>query len=137
MERWSGPNRMTTCDLVIFDCDGVLVDTESVNNEVISILLKDAGLEMPPEEVGRRTTGLAYWEMWEMFQDEVAGPLPADILERQLDMELERLRKTLLPMPGAVDAVRYLADAGMPISEYYLDEIVAYEALFRDNGDSV
>ena len=106
---------MTTVDLVIFDCDGVLVDTERVNNEDISILLKDAGLELTPEEVGRRTTGLAYSEMWEMFRDEVGNPFPADILERQLGMELERLRKELLPMPGAVEAVSHLAAAGMPM----------------------
>ena len=106
---------MMPFDLVIFDCDGVLVDTESINNEVISLLLKDAGLEMSPEEAGRRTTGLAYSEMWEMFQDEVSNPFPADILERQLGMELERLRKECLPMPGAVEAVRRVAAAGLPL----------------------
>ena len=106
---------MMPFDLVIFDCDGVLVDTESINNEVISLLLKDAGLEMSPEEAGRRTTGLAYSEMWEMFQDEVSNPFPADILERQLGMELERLRKECLPMPGAVEAVRRVATAGLPL----------------------
>ena len=106
---------MTTYELVIFDCDGVLVDTESINNEVISLLLKDAGLEMTPEEVARRTTGLAYSDMWEMFGDEVVSPLPADIEEQQLTLEVERFRKELLPMPGAVEAVRCLGAAGMPM----------------------
>jgi HAD superfamily hydrolase (TIGR01509 family) len=106
---------MTTFDLVIFDCDGVLVDTETINNEVISQLLNEAGLEMSPDEVATRTTGLAYSEMWEMFEDEVPGCLPADIEEQQLARESERFRKELLPMPGAVETVRCLSDAGMPM----------------------
>ncbi len=106
---------MTTFDLVIFDCDGVQVDTETINNEVISQLLKEAGLEMSPEEVARRTTGLAYSEMWEMFEDEVPGSLPVDIEEQQLTLESERFRKELLPMPGAVETVRCLRAAGIPM----------------------
>ena len=106
---------MTTFDLVIFDCDGVLVDTETINNEVISQLLNEAGLEMSPDEVATRTTGLAYSEMWEMFEDEVPGSLPADIEEQQLTMESERFRKELLPIPGAVETVRCLGAAGMPM----------------------
>ena len=106
---------MPTFDLVIFDCDGVLVDTETINNEVISRLLREDGLEMSPEEVARRTTGLAYSEMWEMFDDEVPGSLPVDIEEQQLTLEAERFRKELLPMPGAVEAVRCLGAAGMPM----------------------
>ncbi len=106
---------MTTFALVIFDCDGVLVDTETINNEVITQLLNQAGLEMPPVEVARSTTGLAYSEMWEMFEDEVPGSLPVDIEEQQLTLESERFRKELLPMPGAVETVRCLAAAGMPM----------------------
>ncbi len=106
---------MTTFDLVIFDCDGVLVDTETINNEVISQLLNEAGLEMSPEEVARRTTGLAYSEMWEMFEDEVPGSLPVDIEEQQLTLESERFRKELLPIPGVVETVRCLGAAGIPM----------------------
>lgn len=106
---------MTTFDLVIFDCDGVLVDTETINNEVISLLLKNAGLEMSPGEVAERTTGLAYSRMWEMFEDEVPGSLPADIEEQQLNLEVERFRKKLLPIPGAAEIVSYLAASEIPI----------------------
>ncbi len=106
---------MTTFDLVIFDCDGVLVDTERINNEVISQLLKEAGLEMPPDEVARRTTGLAYSEMWDMLEDEVPGSLPADVLEQQMIREAERFKTELLPIPGALETVRHLASAGMPM----------------------
>lgn len=37
--------------LVIFDCDGVLVDTEAVTNTVISEFLQQCGLTIPPDEI--------------------------------------------------------------------------------------
>jgi len=106
---------MTSCDLVIFDCDGVLVDTQGIRDEVVSFLLKESGLNVAPGEVARRSTGLADAVMWAMFEAELGSPLPADILERHLRMEEEKYRTELLPMPGAVEAVRHLAAAGLPI----------------------
>lgn len=38
-------------ELVIFDCDGVLVDTEAVTNAVISDFLQQYGLIIPPNEI--------------------------------------------------------------------------------------
>ena len=106
---------MTTFDLVIFDCDGVLVDTEPIRDEVVSLLLNEAGLHISPAEVARRSTGLADAVMWEMFQADLGSPLPLDILDRHLRMEEERYRVDLQPMPGAVEAVGHLVAAGMPV----------------------
>lgn len=39
-----------TPDLVIFDCDGVLVDTEVITNQVISDNLAHHGLQIAPED---------------------------------------------------------------------------------------
>ena len=39
-------------DLVIFDCDGVLVDSEIIAAEVESALLTDAGYPIGVEEMG-------------------------------------------------------------------------------------
>ena len=55
-----------TYDLVIVDCDGVLVDTERISSEVVSFLLKEQGLEMSPEEVFEGSTGLSETTMWLM-----------------------------------------------------------------------
>ncbi|MBT44703.1 MAG: HAD family hydrolase [Deltaproteobacteria bacterium] len=106
---------MTTYDLVIFDCDGVLVDTEPIRDEVVSFLLNESGLQVSPEEVARRSTGLADAVMWKMFQADLGSPLPVDILDRHLSMEEERYRIDLQPMPGAVEAVGHLVAAGMPV----------------------
>ena len=101
--------------LVIFDCDGTLVDTEPIDSEVISVLLKDLGLDIEPEEVGRRTIGLSDPEIWAEFEPELGGPIPHDILARHEAMINDGFKQRLLPMPGVVDAVKRLAGAGIPV----------------------
>ena len=44
-------------DLVIFDCDGVLVDSEPLSNTVFSRALKREGLDWSVEETMRRLMG--------------------------------------------------------------------------------
>ncbi len=106
---------MLDYDLVIFDCDGVLVDSERISNEAISSLLKEVSLDVSPDEVARRATGLSEADMWQMFEVELGSPLPVDISERHLSIESERFRTELRSMPGVLEAVQHLANAGTPM----------------------
>ena len=45
-------------DLIIFDCDGVLVDSEIIAAQVESKLLTDAGYPISTEEMGERFAGM-------------------------------------------------------------------------------
>jgi beta-phosphoglucomutase-like phosphatase (HAD superfamily) len=47
-------------DLIIFDCDGVLVDSEIIAAEVESKLLTDAGYPISTEEMGERFAGMTW-----------------------------------------------------------------------------
>ena len=106
----------TSPGLVIFDCDGVLVDTEPVDSEVISVLLKELGLNIEPDEVGRRTTGLSDPDIWAEFEPELGHPVPDDVIARHETMITEEFHRRLLPMPGVVDAVKRVVGAGIPVS---------------------
>jgi HAD superfamily hydrolase (TIGR01509 family) len=44
-------------ELVIFDCDGVLVDTETVSNQIIAGFLARYGLELPVDEINTLFAG--------------------------------------------------------------------------------
>ena len=94
---------MMTYDLVIVDCDGVLVDTERIGSEVVSFLLKEQDLEMSPEEVAQGSTGLSETDMWLMYEAELGKSLFEDMSERLLSLEAERFRTELRSMPGVVD----------------------------------
>ncbi|TIS72288.1 MAG: HAD family hydrolase, partial [Mesorhizobium sp.] len=47
-------------DLVIFDCDGVLVDSEIIAARVEAELLTSAGYEISPEELAETYAGLTF-----------------------------------------------------------------------------
>jgi len=84
-----------TYDLVIVDCDGVLVDTERISSEVVSFLLKEQGLGMSPEEVAQGSTGLSETDMWLMYEAELGKSLS----ERLLSLEAERFRLGTVRLP--------------------------------------
>ena len=50
---------MTAFDLIIFDCDGVLVDTEGIGNEVLSGVLENHGIAMDALDARNRYEGFA------------------------------------------------------------------------------
>ena len=105
----------TWLGLVVFDCDGVLVDTEPIDSDVISVLLNELGLNIDPAEVGRRTTGLSDLEIWVEFEGDLGRPIPEAFIVHHEAMINERFKQRLLPMPGVVDAVRRVMDAGIPV----------------------
>ncbi|MGO7902709.1 HAD family hydrolase, partial [Rhizobium ruizarguesonis] len=47
-------------DLIIFDCDGVFVDSEIIASEVESALLTEAGYPIGAEEMGERFAGMTW-----------------------------------------------------------------------------
>jgi HAD superfamily hydrolase (TIGR01509 family) len=87
-------------ELVIFDCDGVLVDSEPIANRVLAEELTRAGLPTTTEEsmrayMGRRT------EDWLPLAEQQAGrALGADFVARVRARTLEAFRRELRPVPG-------------------------------------
>jgi HAD superfamily hydrolase (TIGR01509 family) len=59
----SGRSAHAPVDLVIFDCDGVLVDSEPIAARVGAAVLADLGWRVTPEELIRRFAGCTdeYW----------------------------------------------------------------------------
>ena len=54
------PSVNTGFDLIIFDCDGVLVDSEIIAAQVESRLLTEAGYPISVEEMGERFSGMTW-----------------------------------------------------------------------------
>ena len=103
-------------ELIIFDCDGVLVDTEPIAIQVLSGLLMEHGLDVDPDEVSRRSVGRSNPEIWQWFSGQLGRPLPQDFMERNDAKALEQFRLHVKPQPGVTAAVEYLAGAGIPMS---------------------
>lgn len=102
---------------VIFDCDGVLVDSEHHANTVLSELLAEHGVSMTPDEcravfVGLNPRGVGR-RLLELRGVDLTGVLVRDASARFMRL-LERVGVPLVEGVGAVLAG--LAGAGVPVA---------------------
>ena len=89
--------------LVIFDCDGVLIDTEPVANVVLQQRLEAAGLAMPYEEVMRTFVGRSKADCLTIAAQRLGRPLPARFgqdWDRAFDAALRKGTRTIDGVDG-------------------------------------
>ena len=106
---------MSGLELVIFDSDGVLVDSEVISNSVLARLLTDSGLPMTLTETRRDYQGLLLDEILPVTERRFGHHLPADFLDRFQAERAEEFRRELKPVPGAAEAVRRVQAAGVQV----------------------
>jgi HAD superfamily hydrolase (TIGR01509 family) len=94
---------------VIFDCDGVLVDTEHISNRVLAGLLTDAGLPTAFEDCMRDYRGRAMASVLALAEQRLGGSLPADLGERYYAEVKAVFARELQPVPGVVGALDRIA----------------------------
>jgi HAD superfamily hydrolase (TIGR01509 family) len=69
-------------DLLIFDCDGVLIDSELIGCRVEAEALTGAGLRITLEEILERFTGITSKETFRTLEEEQGRRLPAGFAQR-------------------------------------------------------
>jgi HAD superfamily hydrolase (TIGR01509 family) len=107
-------NSLGVTSLVIFDCDGVLVDSEPLANASFSRALKAQGLDWSAEEAMRRLMGLSLKSALEICEAEIGRKLPDDFLEKMQAVTYQSFRDApLMPVAGVKDAVLALQAAGV------------------------
>jgi len=80
-------------ELVIFDCDGVLVDSESASNRVFVEELRGLGLDIESEEASRRFTGLSMTSCMEIVSEQLGRAVPEGFAERMRSRTLAAIRE--------------------------------------------
>lgn len=68
----------TRFDAILFDCDGVLVDSEPVTCAVLAQMLRERGARITDEEALQRFVGKSFREEKAEIESLVASPLPED-----------------------------------------------------------
>jgi beta-phosphoglucomutase-like phosphatase (HAD superfamily) len=106
---------MTDIHLVIFDSDGVLVDSEVISNGVLARLLTEAGLPRTLAETRRDYQGLLLDEIPALTERKFGYRLPADFLDRFQAERAAEFRRELKPVAGAPEVVRRVQAAGVPV----------------------
>ena len=81
---------MNNFDLVIFDCDGVLVDSESIANWVFSRILKETyGLSLNLDDMFRIFVGNSSARCMEIVE-QITGQKPSNDLEHRYKGEINQ-----------------------------------------------
>ena len=99
----------STPDLVIFDCDGVLVDSEPIFSRAHAEILSQCGYRITPEIVGDRFCGISDAEMLAEIEREWGRRLPGDYSDRvaaSIDASCEAALKALPGIHDALDRIQ-------------------------------
>lgn len=102
---------MAAPSLIIFDCDGVLVDSEVIAAQVDAVLLTEAGYPIEAEEVGERFAGLTWQDILLTVEREAGIPISASLLDKSEKLLDERLKNEVQPIEDIVEIVSAL---GLP-----------------------
>jgi HAD superfamily hydrolase (TIGR01509 family) len=112
-ERHSHANRpVSPVDLVIFDCDGVLVDSELLGAEAHVACLADEGLVITVQESLDRYSGMSVADMVRDLQMRYGRPGSLDVskFERKHQCVMSRLiAENLQMIPGISEALNAIA----------------------------
>jgi HAD superfamily hydrolase (TIGR01509 family) len=98
--------------LVIFDCDGVLIDSEAIFCTVDAEALTRLGHTTTASQISERFAGVPHQTAWSQLSSELNLKLPENWVENLL-LECDRRFQTeLVPIPGAANAIKAIFARG-------------------------
>jgi len=99
---------MARFDLVIFDCDGVVVDSERVVFEVFGAFIRSLGVQLSDAETHEQFLGRTLAECMKIVQRLSGKPAPPGALERYMADRDRVLRERVEPVKGIREVLETL-----------------------------
>jgi HAD superfamily hydrolase (TIGR01509 family) len=125
--------------LVIFDCDGVLVDSEILAHDTLLELMAALGHPMALDEALREFAGMDLRDTLATAARLLGRPVPEETGQFFGQRLLERFRRDLKPIPGVRDAIlalpfrRCVASSSSPERLRLSLEVTGLAPLFGDH----
>jgi HAD superfamily hydrolase (TIGR01509 family) len=125
--------------LLIFDCDGVLVDSEVIACDALGEMMAYLGHPMTTDEVMREFAGGSVADTVATIERLLGRPFPADVGRHFGRLLLDRLRRDLRPVTGVREAIlalpyrRCVASSSSPERLRLSLEVTGLAALFGDD----
>ncbi len=122
-------------EAVIFDMDGVLMDSEPLHYRTDLIMLEHLGLSVDPSYLNQ-FVGMTNPEMWTLIAGEFGIKRKVDdILEEQLALKLTLLAEgEWTAIPGVLALTEYLDKAGIPLAVASSSSLPFIEGVLRKTG---
>ena len=106
--------------LVIFDCDGVLINSEDLIEESQQEAYAAFGLDLSMEFIRANLTGLSYEDYMrrraEVYAERTGRDLPDEYQQRLQDIFIEKAKDRLRAIEGVPELLQALSDAGVPFA---------------------
>ncbi|MCB2090013.1 MAG: HAD family hydrolase [Alphaproteobacteria bacterium] len=99
---------MMDFDLIIFDCDGVLVDSEPIANRLLRDALAKNGLEMTLDQVVDTYVGRSMSAVVTISEDLLGRSLPADFLDVLQVETFAAFKEKLKAVDGVEDLINHI-----------------------------
>ncbi|MCP4473374.1 MAG: HAD family phosphatase [Gammaproteobacteria bacterium] len=99
---------MNRIKLIIFDCDGVIVDSEKITMTIFAQALRELGLNFSLTELFEKFVGPSVAYCNEKVEQLLGRPLPAGFAQRQVALTNEALKTALKPVRGIPDILAQL-----------------------------
>lgn len=101
--------RASPFQLLILDCDGVVVDSEPIVMRILVEMLHELGVSIEAEEANERFIGTTFARTLELIAQLVGGPVPDDFVPNYRDRTFAALETELKPVPGIEAALDQIA----------------------------
>lgn len=95
-------------EAIIFDFDGVLLESEFQGNQDLAALLTDLGHETKVEEAFKHYAGLSGRQFIDAIEKRIGARLPPEFYARRSEQSVRALQEGIEAVVGAVEFVRSL-----------------------------
>ncbi|MDG5492298.1 HAD family phosphatase [Psychroserpens sp. SPM9] len=99
---------MSKFKCVIFDCDGVLVDSEPIGNQVMVDLANRLGASIDLEYAYQHFKGYALDGCVQKISELIGKEVPSDFKSTYRSLSYERFQKEIQPIDGVLEVVKRL-----------------------------
>lgn len=107
-------------DAIVFDFDGVVVDSEPVHYQAFAEILRGEGIDLVREDYYAKYLGFDDRDCFTaVLADHGRPPRPgqiADLIARKTQIVQQIFRDSIQPLPGAVELIRAAAKDDLPVA---------------------
>lgn len=107
-------------DALIFDFDGVIVDSEPVHLATFQEVLAGEGINLSSEDYYEKYLGFDDYDCFKAVGADYGKPFGdrkvEELTEAKTQLVLREYRTAVKPLPGAVELIRRASEAGVPLA---------------------
>lgn len=120
--------------LVIFDCDGVLIDSEGPSCRATARFARSLGVDISDEEGLARFAGKALPQVVKELEAELGHPLPPGTNTKMRENLVRLMKEGIEPVAGAIPLLEALAARHVPVRVGSNSSMTEMDAKFGFTG---